>query len=117
MAMLFHVIHRLRGRWCLALLALLSSQVAAQPSLTLREALSRSLEHSPALAEFPYRQRAAEARALQASLSPNPELSLEVENLAGSGRFDGADSAEVTLALSQVIELGNKRRLREAVAR
>jgi len=84
--------------------------------LTLRDALSRSLEQSSQLAEFPYRARAAEARALQSGLRPNPELSLEVENLAGSGRFEGTESAEVTLALSQVIELGGKRRQRESVA-
>lgn len=113
-------------RWRLVVVALVGSGAVAQEEtlpppdarepLTLREALARSLEKSPALAEFPYRERAAEARALQAGLSPNPELSLEVENLAGSGRFEGTDSTEVTLALSQVIELGGKRRQRESVA-
>lgn len=114
-------------RWLLLPALCLSSGAMAQAPgateqskdegpLTLREALGRSLEHSPQLAEFPYRARVAEARTLQSGLRPNPELSFDVENLAGSGRFEGTDSAEVTLALSQVIELGGKRRQRETVA-
>lgn len=86
-------------------------------SLSLSQVLSRVIQDSPELAVFPYHLRAAEARALQASLRPNPELSLEVENIAGDGEFSGTDSAEVTLALSQVIELGGKRRYRQDVAR
>lgn len=92
------------------------AEEAKQTTLTLREALSRSLEKHPTLARYPFRARAAEARALQAGLSPNPELSLEVENLGGSGRFEGVDSAESSLVLSQVIELGGKRDSRRSVA-
>lgn len=93
------------------------AEATNQTTLTLREALSRSLEKHPALARYPFRARAAEARALQAGLKPNPEISLEVENLGGSGRFEGVDSAESSLVLSQVIELGGKRESRRKVAR
>ncbi|MGD8175094.1 TolC family protein [Marinimicrobium sp. ARAG 43.8] len=86
-------------------------------TLTLQQALAYTLERHPELSQFPYRQRAADARALQAGLSPNPELSLEVENVAGSGRFSGTDSAEASLVLSQLIELGGKQASREKVAR
>lgn len=88
----------------------------AENDLSLSQVLARVLRDSPELAVFPYYRRAAEARVLQARLRPNPELSLEVENVAGDGAFAGTDSAEVTLALSQVIELGGKRRYRQAVA-
>lgn len=87
------------------------------PTLTLPEALARVLRTSPELAVFPYEIRAAEARALQAGLRPNPKVSVEVENLAGSGGFSGGDAMETTLALSQVIEMGNKRSLRRDVGR
>src|SRR5919198_1502431 len=55
-------------------------------------------------------------RTLQAGLRPNPELGLEVENVAGTGALRGGRSAETTLRLSQVIELGGKRIRRLRVA-
>lgn len=104
---------------CCALMSLTSLAAAAareNTTLTLPEALARVLRSSPDLAVFPYEIRAAEARALQAGLRPNPEISVEVENIAGSGAFSGGDARETTLALSQVIEMGGKRRLRQNVA-
>lgn len=100
-----------------ALLVSPNLAAAGEKLLSLPEALARSLREHPRLAMFPYEERAAEARLLQAGLRPNPELELEVENIAGDGRFTGTDSAEITLALSQVIELGGKRRHRRSVAR
>ncbi|MDO8863475.1 TolC family protein [Haliea sp. E1-2-M8] len=84
-------------------------------TLTLPEALARVLSDNPELAHYPYDVRAAEARALQAGFRPNPRVSLEVENLAGSGELSGIDAMETTLALSQVIEMGGKRPLRQDV--
>ena len=86
-------------------------------AITLPQVLARVLRDSPELATFPYRLRAAEAQTLQASLHPNPELSFSIENFAGDAEFSGTDSAEMTLALSQVIELGGKRRFRKQAAR
>jgi cobalt-zinc-cadmium efflux system outer membrane protein len=80
--------------------------------LTLREALARVTEHNPELRALAFEQRALEARAQQAAMPPNPELSIDVENVAGSGDYRGTESAEWTLALSQLIELGDKRKLR-----
>jgi len=65
---------------------------------------------------FSWEVRVREARALQAGLLPNPDLSIEVENAGGSGDFKGADQAETTLALGQLIELGGKRTKRRRVA-
>ncbi len=89
---------------------------AGQPlSLSLREALTRTLEQSPALAAYPYRLRAADAAILQAGIRPSPTLSLELENLALDGNGNGFDDTEITVALSQMIELGGKRQQRLAV--
>ncbi len=84
--------------------------------LQLRQALALALEKNPGLRGFAWEVRAAEARTLQASLRPNPELDVEVENLAGSGGFSGTDAAETTITLSQLIELGGKRSKRTRVA-
>src|SRR5690606_10320197 len=83
--------------------------------LTLPKALARVLQSSPESAVYPYEIRAAEARTLQAGLRPNPVLAVEVEKVLGNGAFSGVDAMEATLALSQVIEMGNKRNLRRDV--
>lgn len=59
---------------------------------------------------------AAEARARQAGFTPNPEVSLEVENFLGSGDFSGVRGAETTLGFGQAFELGGKRRARRTAA-
>lgn len=72
-------------------------------------AVRRTLLNSPDLQVFPYQQRALEAEALQAGLRPNPVLQANVENVLGTGDSRGLQGAELTLTLSQKIELGDKR--------
>lgn len=60
---------------------------------------------------------AAEALVGQAGLRPNPEVSLEVENIAGTGLYSGVQATEVTLAASLPLERGNKRQARVGAAR
>jgi outer membrane protein, heavy metal efflux system len=81
-------------------------------ALTLRDAVALALLRSPDLAEYAWQIRAAEARVLQASLRPNPEVSLLVEDVVGTGRFEGVREAQATLELAQIIELGGKRAAR-----
>jgi len=85
-------------------------------SSDLRQALAAALVNNPQLIAFAWENRAREADALQAGLGPNPELELEIENFGGSGEVAGFQGAETTLALSQLVELGDKRRKRLAVA-
>ena len=92
------------------------AQAAQAEPITLADALSRGADSSPRVSQAKAQADAAEARARQAGVSPNPELSLEVENFAGSGAFQGLRSTETTLALSQRIELGGKRSARVGVA-
>ena len=86
-------------------------------TVTLRQALALALTGSPALAAASWEVRAAEARALQAGLPPNPELRVRREDFAGTGQFEGTDAAEQFLRLSQVIEIGWKASKRRKVAR
>jgi cobalt-zinc-cadmium efflux system outer membrane protein len=89
---------------------------APEGVLRLPQAQALALMQNPDLAAFAWVVRAGEARTLQAGLPPNPEAGVEVENVAGSGEFRDFDGAEVTLSLSQVIELAGKRRKRTHVA-
>lgn len=77
--------------------------------LTMREAVSRAVSFSPALKGAFAEVEARRADAAQASYRPNPELGIQIENVAGSKSKVGLNNAESTLALSQVIELGDKR--------
>jgi outer membrane protein, heavy metal efflux system len=93
-----------------------SSGAALAEPVSLATALAQGAEQSPRVAVAKAKADAAEARARQAGASPNPEFSLELENFAGTGVFQGLRSTETTLALSQRIELGGKRSARVAVA-
>ncbi len=83
--------------------------------LTLKDALSLTLRHNHELKAFSYEVKAAGARQLQAGLWENPELSLDVEDVGGRGPYRGTGSAETTIQLSQLIELGNKAQTRAKV--
>jgi cobalt-zinc-cadmium efflux system outer membrane protein len=113
--------------------------------LTLARALEAALQAHPDLAAASWDLPIADAQILQARLRPNPELSLEAEGIrlgggtetnsqgwnAGLGpeglnagaewsrdRADGNafDETELTLSISQLIELGGKRAARIAAA-
>jgi cobalt-zinc-cadmium efflux system outer membrane protein len=97
---------------------LLSSIAAAQSagSLSLPDAIRQALEKHPELGGFAYRLHAQEARIGEAGLAPETSIGLLVEDVAGSGERRGFDSAQTTLSLSRVIELGDKRATRTASA-
>lgn len=84
--------------------------------LTLALASAVALARSPALEGFSWELRASEARLLQAGLRPNPTLDAELEDVAGTGPFNGTKQAQTTLLLSQMIELGGKRAARRDAA-
>ncbi|MBW2043154.1 MAG: TolC family protein [Deltaproteobacteria bacterium] len=90
----------------------------AEPNgvITLRQALALALMRNPELRAFSWETRASEARKLQASLRPNPELEVEVEEVGGSGQWRGFDGAETTIQLGQLIELNGKLRKRTRLA-
>ena len=101
--------------------ASISTHAWAQETMTLEEALAMagvedSSDEQPSSNPRVYGPQAEEvaARAAidQARLRPNPQLSVEVEDFAGSGAFSGLRSTEYTLAIGQQIELGGKRRAR-----
>ncbi|MBZ9610643.1 TolC family protein [Rheinheimera maricola] len=84
--------------------------------LTLPQALQRTLQHDIRLQAFPYQLRMAEAAQLQAKITPNPEVDVSLENALGTGDSRGLAAAELTLSLSQQIELGDKRQRRVELA-
>lgn len=102
---------------CLAGAFVLIGKTAFAAPVTLADALARGAQNSPRIAQARAQAYAAEARARQAGVGPNPEIGVVVENFAGSGPFHNFRSSETTLQLSQRFELGGKRSARVAVAR
>ncbi|MCY2926245.1 MAG: TolC family protein, partial [Planctomycetota bacterium] len=85
---------------------------AVEPTgaLTLRQALALAMLHSPDLAGASWEVRMAEARAIQASLPPNPEIGFDLASV-GSPR-----AVETVLSLGQVIFLSDKLERQKQVA-
>lgn len=81
-------------------------------SLSLRQAYDLTLKHNPELSAYPFYLRQGDAEKLQAGLSPQPRLGLQLDNAFGSGDRQDLDSAEITLSLSQTFELGGKQQNR-----
>jgi len=94
-----------------------TERIDASTTLTLDAALERAFAQSPTLQGSQFGARAAAARARQAALRLNPELSVDVENFNGDGPFRDDLSLERTIGLTQTLELGGDRSGRAAEAR
>ena len=83
-----------------------------QKVLTLKQALTNTEQQNLQLKRYPYHQKILSALKTQAALAPNPEMSFEAENFLGTHGSHAFSGAQYTLALSQLIELGDKRQNR-----
>ncbi len=95
-----------------------TEQVEPGPTgvITLQEALGLALVRNPELRASYWFVRISDAERLQASLRPNPQLEIEIEQVGGPGERSGFDGAETTVQIAQPIELGHKRARRTALA-
>lgn len=85
-------------------------------SLTLSAAVTRALNYNPSLKAAFVEIEARHGEEAQAAVKPNPELLLSVENFGGTRDRAGFQSAEETLEISQLVELGDKRLARLTLA-
>jgi outer membrane protein, heavy metal efflux system len=81
-------------------------------SISLQDAIRATLNKNPSLQAYQFKHQALEGEKVTAALKPQWEISGEIENIAGTGKFSGVDASETTLSLSSVIELGNPREAR-----
>lgn len=97
------------------LISSLTLAVADQERLTLREAIGATLQNNPQFQIYQLRSQALDGLQRTAGLKPAMRISAEVENVFGTGDLNWFQGSEVTLMLSQVIELGDKRSARTGV--
>ena len=98
---------------CVVIASTISS---AQESLTgtilLRDVVDATLSANPQLRSFPLRKEALQGENDTASLKPALNIGGGIEDALGTGDLKDFARAEVTLRLSQVIEMGDKREAR-----
>jgi cobalt-zinc-cadmium efflux system outer membrane protein len=80
--------------------------LAHAQSLTLNQAVTRTLERNPELASLALQSEAQQGVLLQAGARPTWEAGLLAENVGGSGIYSGTDAAETTLSLGFLLERG-----------
>lgn len=93
-----------------------SPPIEAGQTLSLDRALELAGATSPTLDAAEADIQAAAAARTAAGLRPNPSVTVEAENVAGSGPYRGVESLETTTSLALPIELGGKRSARIGVA-
>jgi cobalt-zinc-cadmium efflux system outer membrane protein len=110
-----------RGAVACVLLAIHSSVALAQPdapgagaTISLPEALSRTLALSPALRAQGFEIAAAEGRLLQSTFGPSPELNVALEDALGTDQFRTLHSPEATVTLGWILERGVRERIVDA---
>lgn len=111
--MLVSFLHRVCLGTCAVLL--IHSAIAADASIpassiTLQDAVNRSLERNLDLKASAYELDAQQGRLRQARARPSPEIGLLVENALGTGHHSSFDAAETTLSLGFAIEHGARER-------
>ena len=93
-----------------------SGPIYASKNLSLDQAFKLTLEKNPQLYQFNFNEVILNAQKELSELSPAIELSTEIENIAGTGDTKGVDAAEITVALSSILELGGKQKARVSLA-
>ena len=108
-----------RNGWSLALAGVMGvvSLSACAAEMTLEAAIRRTLEMNPALQAEDAAVDALKSQAQLDGMRPALSFAVDLENVAGTGSLSGLHSAETTLRLGQVIELGGKRAARQAYGR
>lgn len=106
---------KLRTALLAAALAFPATAALAEP-VTLEEAIAKAVEAAPSIRANEAAIAAARAGRVQAGVRPNPTVTVEGENLVGSGPYNVFGQAEITGIYSQTIERGGKRDARVAFA-
>ncbi|MCL2326837.1 MAG: TolC family protein [Proteobacteria bacterium] len=88
----------------------------AGESIDLAGALALAMRNHPGLEASYLEIQAQEGVIMQAGLLPNPEFEVAMENFGGHAALRGVSAMELSIGLSQPIELGGKRKNRQEVA-
>ncbi|NOR72266.1 MAG: hypothetical protein GQ467_00120 [Mariprofundaceae bacterium] len=91
--------------------------VSLTGTITLEQVIANVLKHNPQLRMDGYEANAAASRVRQAGQGRPLEVTLDMQDFAGSGTYNGINRLETTLSLGKILELGGKASSRENLAR
>lgn len=80
------------------------------PPIGLPEALAKAITRNPELVAFGYQTEASQGLLLQAELKPYPQVEIQVGDIFGSGNYESANPANLTVTLGWVLERGVRER-------
>lgn len=100
---------------CFVQVAAFGQQPDGQSVYTLQRAIDEALLSNPGIKAAGFQVDVEQARRELSALPAQMFVQAEIENFLGSGDTNSFDSAEATLQLSRVLELGDKRDLRESL--
>ena len=95
--------------------SLVETSVQNVNSLTLAEAIKKTLKNSPSLNVFKYRKNVIKGELARAQLTPGYTANFEMDDFAGTGDIGVLNSTEFSLSLSSVFEMGDKTNARVAL--
>ncbi|MEC9407984.1 MAG: TolC family protein [Pseudomonadota bacterium] len=84
------------------------AQIQTADTLTFAETARRVAERNPSIMAYAPRRLALDSERASAHLNPPLELGVEADEFVGTGNAQGLGGIELTLALSSVIELGDR---------
>ena len=93
----------------ISIFLLTSNLNAMEPSsstLTIKEAIVKSLKQHPGLASFAYRVQSSDHNIAQAAIGQKPEVSLVIEDALGTGDYSDFSNAQSTLSISWILDGG-----------
>lgn len=98
-----------------ALCLVAASQAVAQERLQLLDAIRQTLQNHPQVHIYRIREDALAGELQTAKLRPGISVTGELENVIGTGDLNWFQGSELTLALSQVVEFGEKQAARTSI--
>ena len=88
-----------------------SGESGSPDTISLPEALSRTLADNASLRALGFDVPAAEGRLQQSTFRPSPEINVALQDVFGTDSFRGVRSAETTISLNWVLERGIRERI------
>ena len=92
----------------IAMVCAAATAASATPAPPFAVLANQGSDSVPRMADAEASVREAEGFARQARVRPNPTVSLEIENFAGTGPYRGGDSSEVTASIETPLDLGRR---------
>jgi len=89
----------------------------AETAPSFPELMRQAEATAPRMLESVATVAAARGRARQAAAFPNPSVGLELEDFAGTNTYRGTGHSQLTVSLSEPLEIGGQRGARKAVGR